>query len=220
MIEMKVTGLTIDPLTDMPIIILKDLAGKHAIPIWIGLIEASAIATELEKIRLARPMTHDLMCDAIDKLGGKVARVEVIDLRDNTFFARVCVDTGARGIVELDSRPSDAIALALRSGSRILVAPEVLARVERIQVTERPSAAGQSAGVERPGDGEVAGDLEGRRARRARRVPTGPTPIALPKLETRRPSRRRSDDATCDPAEIYRALLESLSDEDFGKWKM
>ncbi|QQR80778.1 MAG: bifunctional nuclease family protein [Deltaproteobacteria bacterium] len=86
LIEMKVTGLTIDPFTNMPIIILKDMEEKSALPIWIGLIEASSIATELEKIQLTRPMTHDLMKNILQTLGVQVERVEVNDLCDNTFM--------------------------------------------------------------------------------------------------------------------------------------
>ncbi|MDD2731537.1 MAG: bifunctional nuclease family protein, partial [Candidatus Portnoybacteria bacterium] len=86
-VEMKVTGLTIDPFTSMPIIILKDMEEKCALPIWIGLIEASAIATELEHIELSRPMTHDLLKNIFDSVGISVKRVEVSDLADNTFYA-------------------------------------------------------------------------------------------------------------------------------------
>ncbi len=206
MIEMKVSGLTIDPFTDMPIIILKDLTGKRAIPIWIGLIEASAIATELEKVRLARPMTHDLMCDAIGKLGGRVVRVEVNELRNNTFYARVCVDTG-EGIVELDSRPSDAIALALRSGSQILVSPEVIDRVECIDL-ERETA--QARDKVRRGRKTINGGPK----------PVDGLPLGEPRAGKRAAGPRGVDDGAADSADVYRALLESLSDEDFGKWKM
>lgn len=121
LVEMKaLTGLTIDPFTNMPIIILKDLEEKSALPIWIGLIEASAIATELEKIKLARPMTHDLMKNILHTLDVKVVKVEVNDLEDNTFYARIYLMHGTRDYA-IDSRPSDAIALALRVGSPIFV---------------------------------------------------------------------------------------------------
>src|SRR5215510_13246152 len=102
-ISMKVTGLTIDPFTNMPIIILKDEDEKTALPIWIGLIEASAIATEIEKIQLARPMTHDLMKNILGELSVRVLRVEVNDLADNTFYARIHLHQDGKEIV-MDSR--------------------------------------------------------------------------------------------------------------------
>ncbi|MBI2082969.1 MAG: bifunctional nuclease family protein [Deltaproteobacteria bacterium] len=125
MIEMKVTGLTIDPFTNMPIIILKDLEEKSALPIWIGLIEASAIATELEKIQLSRPMTHDLIRNILTTLNVTVEKIEVNDLCDNTFYAKIYLKNGSEEHV-IDSRPSDAIALALRTHSPIFVDKKVI----------------------------------------------------------------------------------------------
>lgn len=134
-IHMKVTGLTIDPFTNMPIIILKDKTEKTALPIWIGLIEASAIATEIEKIQLARPMTHDLMKTMLGELGVQVTRVEVHDLADNTFYARIYLQKEEKEMV-LDSRPSDAIALALRVEAPIYVEREVLEKSRRIDLSK------------------------------------------------------------------------------------
>ena len=134
-IEMKVTGLTIDPFTNMPIIILKDLEEKSALPIWIGLIEASAIATELEKIELSRPMTHDLMKNIFKKLDVSVKKVEVNDLCDNTFYARIYLEKGSKEVV-IDSRPSDAIALALRARSPIFVAKKVVEKSRQVDLTK------------------------------------------------------------------------------------
>ena len=134
-IRMKVTGLTIDPFTNMPIIILKDFEEKMALPIWIGLIEASAIATELEKIQLARPMTHDLMRNVLTELGVEVTKVEVNDLADNTFYARIFLKHEGREIV-MDSRPSDALALALRTGSPIFVEKKVMEKSRRIDLSK------------------------------------------------------------------------------------
>ena len=88
-IEMKVSGLTMDPITNTPIVILKDLEEKKAIPIWIGIFEASAIATEIEKISFSRPMTHDLLNEVLKVLKVEVTRVEIHDLRNNTFFANL-----------------------------------------------------------------------------------------------------------------------------------
>jgi hypothetical protein len=142
MIEMKVAGLTIDPFTNMPIIILKDLESRNAVPIWIGLIEASAIATELEKIQLSRPMTHDLLKNILSALGVRVTKIEVNDLRDNTFFASIFLDREGR-VLEIDSRPSDAIALALRTGATIYIAKEVIEKARKVDLEEREKQAGR-----------------------------------------------------------------------------
>ena len=131
LVRMKVTGLTIDPFTNMPIIILKDPEEKNALPIWIGLIEASAIATELEKIQLARPMTHDLMKNLLQTLGVRVDKVEVNDLCDNTFYARIYLSTDGKEFV-IDSRPSDAIALALRTTAPIFVDKKVIEKSRQV----------------------------------------------------------------------------------------
>jgi uncharacterized protein len=119
-IEMKVSGLTMDPITNTPIVILKDLEEKRAIPIWIGIFEASAIATEIEKITFSRPMTHDLLNEILKALKAEVMRVEIHDLRNNTFFANIQLLTDGKLIV-VDARPSDAIAIALRAGASIFV---------------------------------------------------------------------------------------------------
>ncbi|OGP14970.1 MAG: hypothetical protein A3I75_04295 [Deltaproteobacteria bacterium RIFCSPLOWO2_02_FULL_50_16] len=134
-IEMKVTGLTIDPFTNMPIIILKDLEEKSALPIWIGLIEASAIATELEKIELSRPMTHDLIKNLLKILGINVKKIEVNDLCDNTFYARIYLIRGSEEFI-IDSRPSDAIAIALRTRSPIFVAKKVVEKSRQIDLSK------------------------------------------------------------------------------------
>lgn len=135
LIAMKVTGLTIDPFTNMPIIILKDLDEKMALPIWIGLIEASSIATELEKIQLARPMTHDLIKNILTEVGVQVDRVEVTDLSDNTFYASIFLRFEGRELV-MDSRPSDAIAIALRSQAPIYVEKKVMEKSRRIDLSK------------------------------------------------------------------------------------
>ena len=124
-IAMEVGGITLDPNTKAPIVVLRDPEERLHLPIWIGLLEASAIASELEGVRPQRPMTHDLLRSVIGSLGGEVVAVEISDLRDNTFYARILV-RAADGTVELDARPSDAIALALRTRTTILVARQVL----------------------------------------------------------------------------------------------
>lgn len=133
LIEMKVTGLTIDPFTNMPIIILKDMEEKMALPIWIGLIEASSIATEIEKIELSRPMTHDLMRNMLNQLNVIVTKVEINDLTDNTFFARIFLSSNEKSFI-MDSRPSDAIALALRTKAKIFVDKKVMEKSRRIDL--------------------------------------------------------------------------------------
>jgi bifunctional DNase/RNase len=124
---MKVKGLMIDPITDMPMIVLKKRDGEGVLPIWVGLFEANAIAMQLERIVSPRPMTHDLLCNIIEALRAKVENVLITDLRDNTFFARVNLDHGGLKI-SIDARPSDAMALALRVEVPIFVDESVLER--------------------------------------------------------------------------------------------
>jgi hypothetical protein len=135
-VEMKVSGLTIDPLTNTPIVILKDLDGKRAVPIWIGLFEASAIATELEKISFSRPMTHDLLREMVKILNGKVIKIEIIDLKNNTFFALIHLMKDGN-VVTIDSRPSDAIALALRVNAPIYIAEQVIEKSRSIDFVKK-----------------------------------------------------------------------------------
>ncbi len=131
LIEMKVSGLTIDPITNTPIVILKDLQEKKAIPIWIGLFEASAIATELEKINFSRPMTHDLMYDILKILNVEVTSIEICDLKNNTFFANIHLSKEGISFI-IDARPSDAIALALRASAQIFVDDQVIEKSRTI----------------------------------------------------------------------------------------
>jgi uncharacterized protein len=127
LIEMKVFGLTIDPITNTPIVILKDKDEKKVIPIWIGLFEASAIATELEKITFSRPMTHDLINEILRSVNVIVSRIEISDLKNNTFFANIyLLKDGVTFIV--DARPSDAIAIAMRTNSPIFVDEKVISK--------------------------------------------------------------------------------------------
>ncbi|MEI8172965.1 MAG: bifunctional nuclease family protein [Deltaproteobacteria bacterium] len=131
LIKMKVSGLTIDPLTNTPIVILKDMQEKKAIPIWIGLFEASAIATELEKISFSRPMTHDLLTDILRILEVEVTKIEINDLRNNTFFANIYLVREGKSLV-IDSRPSDAIAIALRANAPIFVDDKVIEKSRNV----------------------------------------------------------------------------------------
>jgi bifunctional DNase/RNase len=125
LIEMKVTGLTIDPITNTPIVILKDLKENKAIPIWIGLFEASAIATELEKITFSRPMTHDLFNECLKMLNVIINKIEIVDIRNNTFFANIYMSREGQAFT-IDARPSDAIALALRARAPIFIDENVI----------------------------------------------------------------------------------------------
>ncbi len=124
-IEMRVGGLTLDPMTKTPIVLLKDVDNKLNLPIWIGLMEATAMATELEGIQMARPMTHDLLHTLIAELGGRVESIEVTALKDNTYYASIRLQAGDATLT-IDARPSDAISLALRTKSPIFVAKQVL----------------------------------------------------------------------------------------------
>lgn len=141
-IEMSVKGLTLDPLTNMPIVILKDTDDKRVLPIWIGLFEANAIALELEKITTPRPMTHDLMRDVITGLNAEVTKIVVNDLKNNTFYAVIHLSLNGNHIV-IDSRPSDAIALALRSEAPIYVSAEVVNKAKSIDMTKETEEADQ-----------------------------------------------------------------------------
>ncbi len=125
MIEMKVLGLTIDPVTNTPIVILKDMDNNKAIPTWIGLFEASAIATEMKKIVFPRPLTHDLFVEFLRLFNITVSRIEIIDIRNNTFFANIYLVKDGLDYT-IDARPSDAIAIALRADAPIFVEDAVI----------------------------------------------------------------------------------------------
>ena len=125
-IEVKIRALMMDPNSGTPIIILKDVQSDTMLPIWVGAYEANAIALEIEKIAPPRPMTHDLLRNLIVELGIEVERVVVTRLEDNTFFAEIEMRTSEGNRMKLDSRPSDAIALALRADCPIFVNVEVI----------------------------------------------------------------------------------------------
>ena len=125
MIEMNIKGLMVDPITNMPIIILRDPEGQKVLPIWVGVFEANAIALQIENIQTPRPMTHDLLRNVIQDLRAAVEKIVVCDLKDNTFYAMIHLQTPA-GPVAIDARPSDAIALALRTHAPIMVDEKVI----------------------------------------------------------------------------------------------
>ena len=124
-VEMKIRGLMMDPVTNMPIVILKDVNGNTVLPIWVGVYEANAIALEIEKVATPRPMTHDLIRNVLTGLETMVHKVVVTELKDDTFYAVIWLERDGR-VVSVDSRPSDALALALRVDCPIFVEDEVL----------------------------------------------------------------------------------------------
>ncbi len=124
-IEMTIKGLVVDPITNMPIIVLRDAEGQRVLPIWVGIFEANAIALKIENISTPRPMTHDLLRNVIEDLNGVVRKIVVSNLKDNTFYALIYVEVGGQTLA-IDSRPSDAIALALRADAPIFVEESVL----------------------------------------------------------------------------------------------
>lgn len=132
-VEMKVKGLALDPLSNLPIIILRDEDDKRSLPIWIGIYEANAIALELEKIETPRPMTHDLIKNILETIEARVLKVMVTDLKENTFYAVLHVQAGGTEYT-VDSRPSDAIALALRVGAPIYVDEDVVRKAKTLEV--------------------------------------------------------------------------------------
>ena len=125
--QVTVAGVTVDPVTKSPIVVLRDPETGNVIPIWIGLLEANAIALALEGTELPRPMTHDLMKSILLATGTRLLSIEIADIRENTYFALLHIEGNGES-VRLDARPSDAIALALRCGARILVSETVLAQ--------------------------------------------------------------------------------------------
>ena len=134
-LEMKVRGLALDPMSNMPIIILRDEDDKRSLPIWVGIFEANAIALELEKIATPRPMTHDLIKNILEAIDARVVKVTVTDLKENTFFAVLHLQVGGTEYT-VDARPSDAIALALRVAAPIYVDEDVVRKAKSIEVTK------------------------------------------------------------------------------------
>lgn len=122
---MEVKALIVDPIANMPVVILRDAEDKSFLPIWVGVFEANAIALQLEGVRTPRPMTHDLLRETIGALGASLLHVAITKLEENTYFAELHLDLGGR-VVIIDSRPSDALALALRTSSPVFVEESVL----------------------------------------------------------------------------------------------
>jgi len=137
-IEMNIKGLMIDPITNMPIIILRDQDGQRILPIWVGVFEANAIALQIENVQTPRPMTHDLLKNIIDDLSAQVERIVVTELKENTFYALIHLRKNGHSI-EVDARPSDAIALALRTHSPIFVEEAVIQNARSVDSSRESS---------------------------------------------------------------------------------
>ena len=135
-VEMKIRGLMMDPVTNMPIVVLKDAQGTAVLPIWVGIYEANAIALEIEKVSTPRPMTHDLIKILLLGLGTGIRKVVVSELREDTFYAVIWLDKDG-DLISVDSRPSDALALALRLDCPIYVDDSVLKTSKSAAVSEK-----------------------------------------------------------------------------------
>jgi len=135
MVKMEIKGLLMDPVSNMPVVILRDAGDGVFLPIWVGIFEANAIAIAMEKIATPRPMTHDLLNNLVRELDARVERIGINDLKDNTFFALIFLNHDGK-IVPIDSRPSDAIALALRTGSPIFVKSDVIDKAKNTDMTK------------------------------------------------------------------------------------
>ena len=140
-IEVRIRGLMMDPSTNMPIVVLKDVGSDTVMPIWVGIFEANAIAIEIEKVSAARPMTHDLARNLLRHMNGQLDKVVITELRDDTFFAVLWIRQGS-DLMTIDARPSDAIALALRADCPIFVSEQVMqsAKLNMAGPPEGPTA--------------------------------------------------------------------------------
>ena len=154
-IEMKIRGLMMDPVTNMPIIVLREAAGDSVLPIWVGIFEANAIAFEIEKATPPRPMTHDLLRNIVMGFDAKVQKIVVTELREDTFYAVIWLERGG-SYISVDSRPSDALALALRTDCPIFVEDSVLKSSKVVSMgQERISAEDLKRWLENLGDEDL-----------------------------------------------------------------
>jgi bifunctional DNase/RNase len=138
-IEFKIKGLMMDPLTNSPIVVLQEVTSDTLLPIWVGIFEANAIALQIEKVDTPRPMTHDLMKGLLSHLNARVTKIVVTELKDNTFYALIFLSVDGK-VITVDSRPSDAIALALRTDAPIFVTDEVISKSSSTAVANPLSA--------------------------------------------------------------------------------
>lgn len=160
-VEMFVGGLVLDPNTQAPVVVLKDESGAIHLPIWIGVAEATSIASAIKEVAMARPLTHDLVHDIFGELGVRVQRVVITELRDSTYFSELLLAIGDKVMI-FDSRPSDAIAIALRESAPIFVAKQVLDQAQ-ITFSQSPEGAEESSsneGKEGADTGGGVSDLE------------------------------------------------------------
>jgi uncharacterized protein len=138
-LEVKIRGLMMDPATNMPVVVLKETQGSGVLPIWVGIYEANAIALEIEKVQTPRPMTHDLLKNVLTGLDVRVQKVVVCDLKEDTFYALIWMERDGR-MMSLDSRPSDALALALRLDCPIFVDDQVLKNSKMANIVSEKSS--------------------------------------------------------------------------------
>ena len=151
-LEMFVSGLVLDPNTQVPVVILKDESGQVSLPIWIGPAEATSIASAIKQVSMGRPLTHDLMFDVLGDLSVTVQRIVITELKESTYFAELILSAGER-VLTFDSRPSDAIALAIRASAPIYVVPKVLEQAKVIQpASETSESSSESTEAETPSD--------------------------------------------------------------------
>lgn len=144
-VEMTVAGVALDPQSKGPVVLLRDAEKHYTLPIWIGVLEAAAIAYALEGAEPPRPMTHDLMKILLEELGAAVPRIDVDSLEDNVFRAKIHLDLPGGGTRLIDSRPSDALALGLRTGAKIFAEEKVLRRASAVQVKDSKGTEGEGA---------------------------------------------------------------------------
>jgi len=156
-IEMFVGGLVLDPNTQAPVVVLKDESGELALPIWIGVAEATSIASAIKQVKMARPLTHDLMYSLFGEVGVKVERIVITELKDSTYYAELVLSHGEKALI-FDSRPSDAIAIALRASAPIFVTQQVLEQA-KVTFSETEDLAGSGAeGEDADQEAQKAGD--------------------------------------------------------------
>lgn len=141
-VEMKVAGVVLDSQSKSPVVLLKDPEERYTLPIWIGILEAAAIAYAVEGVAPPRPMTHDLMKMLLEEVGARVSRIDIDNLQDNVFHAKIHLEMPGGGKRLVDSRPSDALALALRVGSEIYAEEAVLRRASSVEVKD-PGSKGE-----------------------------------------------------------------------------
>ena len=153
-VEMKIRGLMMDPVTNMPIVVLKETGSETVLPIWVGIYEANAIALEIEKVSTPRPMTHDLIKNLLIGLDTQVHKIVVSELRDDTFFAVIWLERDGH-VISIDSRPSDALALALRMDCPIFVEEEVLKTSKKASGSAEASSEEMRKFLENLGDEDL-----------------------------------------------------------------